>query len=91
MARRASRPRREPLVEIIVRRGALRRFDALTRKTSDLSVRVSWDRRTAREAQPPAGTPDRRTPLPFTWTAADFVVVEPALPSGSADDDPAQD
>src|SRR5205085_527224 len=33
-------------VEIVVRRGALRRFDALTRKTADLPVTLSWDRRT---------------------------------------------
>jgi len=71
-------------VGIVVRRGALRRFDALTRKTADLPVEVSWDRRTAnrrssREPAPAAAelrAGDRRKPPPFTWEVADFVVVE---------------
>lgn len=71
-------------VGIVVRRGALRRFDALTRKTIDLPVVVSWDRRTEQRRASDASAPierrshDRRKAAPFTWEAADFVVVEPA-------------
>jgi hypothetical protein len=69
-------------VGIVVRRGALRRFDALTRKTADLPAVVSWDRRTAtrRASREPAPvelrSSDRRKTPPFTWEAADFVVVD---------------
>ena len=65
----------KPIAEIIVRRGALRRYDALTRKTSELPVRVSWDRRVDSDGTPPSGR-DRRGPAPYTWTVADFVVIE---------------
>ena len=68
-------------VGIIVRRGALRRFEALVGKTADLPVVVSWDRRTEdRRTSPESATIDRRstdrrkTPA-FTWDAADFVAV----------------
>jgi len=61
-----------PTVEIIVRRGALRRFDALTKKTVGLDVTLSWDRRVA-DSQ---GRSERRATPPFTWEVADFVVVE---------------
>ena len=71
-------------IGIVVRRGALRRFDALTRKTAELPVVVSWDRRTQnrRSSSEPAPAPverrsdDRRKAPPFTWDAADFVVVD---------------
>ena len=33
-------------IGIVVRRGALRRFDSMTRKTAELPVEVTWDRRT---------------------------------------------
>ena len=72
--------KREP-IGIVVRRGALRRFDGLTRKTADLPVVVSWDRRTGdrRASDEPVTTDgrssDRRRTPPFTWEAADFVVV----------------
>ena len=68
-------------VSIIVRRGASRRFDSLKRNTADLPVVISWDRRTEdrRESRQPASVErrsgDRRKPPPFTWEAADFVVV----------------
>ena len=71
-----------PPIELIVRRGALRRFDKLTQATKALPVKVIWDRRTAPSstAKPDAerqpGRPERRQQTPFTWTAADFVVVE---------------
>ena len=69
-------------IGIVVRRGALRRFDALTRKTAELPVEVSWDRRTDQRRERSESAPDerrsgdrRKTP-PFTWEAADFVVVD---------------
>jgi hypothetical protein len=69
-------------VGIVVRRGALRRFDALTRKTTDLPVLVSWDRRTTARRTSSEPVPvelrsgDRRKTPPFTWEVADFVVVD---------------
>jgi hypothetical protein len=69
-------------VRIFVRIGALKRFHALTQKTTDLPVTVSWDRRRGDrrdEAELPAGErrqSDRRQKPPFTWEVADFVVVE---------------
>jgi len=78
-------------VGIVVRRGALRRFDALTRKTADLPVAVSWDRRTGhrRASAEPASAErratDRRQAPPFTWEVADFVVVgAPPEPAAAA-------
>jgi hypothetical protein len=74
-------------IRIIVRRGALRRFDALTRKSVDLPIAVEWDRRLADRRTSPAGAgterrgPDRRQTPPFTWDLADFVV---AAPEGDA-------
>jgi hypothetical protein len=65
----------KPIAEIIVRRGALRRFDRLTRDASNLPVAVSWDRRVNDANEPPSA--ERRGDPPFTWAAADFVVVEP--------------
>jgi len=65
-----------PVVELIVRRSALRRFDKLKRATSALpALKVSWDRRTndAVDAKPQT---ERRQKPPFTWDVADFVVVE---------------
>jgi hypothetical protein len=70
-------------VGIIVRRGELRRFDALARKTADLPVVVSWDRRTQTRRASGESAPverrssDRRKAPPFTWDAAGFVVVDP--------------
>lgn len=65
---------------IRVRRGALRRFDQLTKKSADLPVEIKWDRRTterrgqAQPAGPERRSEDRRQAPPFTWDAADFVV-----------------
>ena len=65
---------------IRVKRGALRRFDQLTRKSVHLPVEVKWDRRTTerRGAASPEGTDrrsqERRQAPPFTWDTADFVV-----------------
>jgi hypothetical protein len=67
-----------PPIELIVRRGALRRFDKLKRATAEMPVKVLWDRRTSdgRSAASP-GEPqaDRRKSPPFTWDVADFLVV----------------
>ena len=74
-------PKQKP-IGIVVRRGALRRFDALMQKTADLPVVVSWDRRTDDRRAATDSAPaerrsgDRRKQPPFTWEAADFVVVE---------------
>ena len=89
----ASRPgagRTAPVVttEIVVRRGALRRFDALKRKTADLPVVITWDRRQTNRRETPGDvredrrSSDRRQKPPFTWELAEFVVVapRPALP-----------
>src|SRR5436189_5080204 len=80
----AAPPKKTKTVEIVVRRGALRRFDALKTKTGELPVVVTWDRRTDDRRNAAAAlrrerrqTDRRRTP-PFTWDLADFVVVEPA-------------
>ena len=68
-------------VGVIVRRGAQRRFDSLTKKTAGLPVVVSWDRRQGdRRASPQPfedtdqRKTDRRQKPPFTWEVADFVV-----------------
>lgn len=70
-------------VGIIVRRGALKRFDTLKKKTADLPVVVTWDRRLKerRMSEAPAANDqrkkDRRKKPPFTWDVADFIVVDP--------------
>ena len=78
------KPQAEPIAEIIVRRGALRRFDALKRKTADLPVVVTWDRRLTDRRETSSTSvdgerrkSDRRTKPPFTWELSDFVVVAP--------------
>lgn len=85
--RRAAAPRtprkQTDAVKIVVRRGALRRFDALKVKTGELPVVVTWDRRTDDRREDAAAIKrdrrqaDRRRTPPFTWDLADFVVVEP--------------
>jgi hypothetical protein len=66
-----------PVVELIVRRSAIRRFDKLKQATADLAVKLSWDRRTSEHQHRQI---ERRQAPPFTWEVADFVVVEkPAL------------
>lgn len=96
MATKTARPsrRRTPakneqpsgVVEIVVRRGAARRFDALKNQTTELPVVVSWDRRAAdrrtatSEVSRDQRSTDRRKRPAFTWDLADFVVVAPTPP-----------
>jgi hypothetical protein len=83
--RRTARPKKSDVIEIVVRRGAMRRFDALKTRTSELPVVVTWDRRTdtrrdetdAAKAEQNRRAAERRRKPPFTWDVADFVVVEP--------------
>ena len=69
---------------IVVRRGALKRFDSMKKKTAGLPVELVWDRRVGGERRGEAGSvegnrrkTDRRQQPPFTWSLADFVVVAP--------------
>jgi hypothetical protein len=91
--RRVAAGKKQDAIEIVVRRGAIRRFDALKTRTSELPVVVTWDRRTddrrddgrrdeedATAAKRNRRQTDRRRKPPFTWDLADFVVVEPAKP-----------
>src|SRR4029453_8897086 len=77
-----NRRRADVSVELVVRRGALRRFQNLKEKAADLPVQVSWDRRTGERRTESNGKPtpdqrkaDRRQKPPFTWELSDFVVV----------------
>lgn len=72
----------EQPIRMVVRRGAVRRFEALKERTAELPVVVTWDRR-GRDRRNVSGdiarerrrTDRRRTP-PFTWDVADFLVVD---------------
>ena len=81
----AKAPKTKP-VDLIVRRGALRRFHALTEKTAHLPVNVTWDRRTEDRRTESATTDtnrrrkERRQKPPFTWDLSDFVVATPQAP-----------
>ena len=83
-----------PTLQIVVRRGALRRFALLNEKRGELPVAVLWDRRSGdrrTESDRPVGErrrAERRREPPFTWTAAEFVVVEGA-PGPDLDNNPA--
>jgi hypothetical protein len=84
--RRAAPRKKKDAIEIVVRRGAMRRFDALKTRTSDLPVVVTWDRRLDERrgddesANNNSRQAERRRKPPFTWDLADFVVVEPVKP-----------
>jgi hypothetical protein len=80
MAKNRTRP--DVSVELVVRRGALRRFHKLKEKAADLPVNVTWDRREGErrtesnhKATPDQRKADRRQKPPFTWDMSDFVVV----------------
>ena len=72
----------KPTVELIVRRGALRRFDKLKMAVAHLPVTISWDRRVAERRDSEADVEgerrrtERRGTPPYIWETADFVVVE---------------
>jgi len=86
------RKRKAPSIQIVVRRGALRRFASLNEKRGELPVALLWDRRlTDRRAD--SGKADgerrvneRRRDPPFTWTTAEFLVIE----TPSEDEEPAK-
>ena len=70
-------------VQLIVRRGARERYLKLKKKTADMPVEVTWDRRRGERRTSSAATrdgerrkSDRRQKPPFTWELSDFVVVE---------------
>ena len=80
----AEKSSRKKPIDIIVRRGALRRFDKLKRQAEGLPVNVTWDRRLGDRRKPAESkvsserrASDRRKQPSFTWDLADFVVVEP--------------
>jgi hypothetical protein len=71
-------------IRLIVRRGARKRFESLSKKAKELNVVVEWDRRvgdrrTATDDRSLIAGERRRTERrqdpPFTWDSADFVVV----------------
>ena len=86
-ARKARSKTASNRIEIVVRRGALRRFDSLKRATAELPVTLTWDRRTEDGRSASSGTEgerrriDRRQKPQFTWELADFVVVERETPA----------
>ena len=69
-------------ITLIVKRGALRRFDRLKREAAELPVEVIWDRRrterraSAAQSQRERRSNERRRQPTFTWEVADFAVVE---------------
>jgi hypothetical protein len=73
----------DPIV-LVVKRGALRRFDALTRQTAQMQVQVIWDRRSRPRRVATVASDqerrraDRRQRSSYTWQAADFVVAVPS-------------
>jgi hypothetical protein len=77
-------------IRMIVRRGAVKRYQDLKKKTAHLEVEVVWDQRDAERRQDPCLSDserrrkERRGPPPFTWDAADFVVVTPKSPKPAA-------
>lgn len=79
----AEKSSRKKPVDIIVRRGALRRFDKLKTQSEGLPVNVTWDRRLGDRRKSSSTVPadrrgpDRRKQPSFTWELADFVVVDP--------------
>ena len=79
------KPSSTPTVELIVRRGALRRFDKLKMAAAHLPVKISWDRRVAERRDAGADVEgerrrtERRGKPGFIWETADFVVVEKAV------------
>jgi hypothetical protein len=77
----------DPPLQIFVRRGALWRYNSLASKAAELPVAIRWDQRSGdrRTASTPVKDArrkgERRREPPFTWTAADFVLVEKPVAS----------
>jgi len=76
-------------IRMVVRRGALRRFESLKKQTAHLPVVVTWDRR-QRDRRNVSGDiarerrhVERRQQPAFTWDLADFLVVEPPVDASS--------
>jgi hypothetical protein len=70
-----------PPVTLVVRRGALRRFDRLKQATQELDAEVIWDRRASARGETSGGdgaepSKNRRKATPSTWDLADFAVSE---------------
>jgi hypothetical protein len=69
-------------IELIVRRGAGKRYENLKRKTEHLPVEVVWDRRkqdrrgASQSVSDDRRKTDRRQKPPFTWELSDFVLRE---------------
>ena len=83
---RALTKKNTPPVTLVVKRGALRRFDRLKQATRELDAEVIWDRRasdrgTGAQAEP---SKNRRKAMPSTWDLADFVVSEPESASNGS-------
>ena len=79
-------------IRMVVRRGALRRFESLKKQTANLPVVVSWDRR-QRDRRNVSGDiardrrrTERRQQPAFTWDLADFVVVEESASTQRSDE-----
>jgi hypothetical protein len=76
------RKRKDPTIQIVVRRGALRRFASLNEKRGELPVALIWDRRVSdrrTDVDAKSGErrqAERRREPPFTWTTAEFLVIE---------------
>lgn len=71
---------------MVVRRGALKRFENLKKKTAHLQVEVVWDRRDEERERALSASErqiiERRRKPPFTWDVADFVVATPEKAAG---------
>lgn len=69
-------------LRIFVKRGALWRYNRLSRDAQKLPISVEWDRRKEDRRAAEAPVPqdqrkeDRRGSAPFTWDIAEFVVVD---------------
>ena len=69
-------------LRVYVKRGALGRFHRLKRDSQVLPITVEWDRRvedrraSARPVPSDQRKVERRSAAPYTWDAAEFVVVD---------------
>ena len=69
-------------LRIFVKRGAIWRFNRLSRDAKKLAISVEWDRRkedrrgAPEQVEQDQRRQDRRGAAPFTWDTAEFVVVD---------------